>query len=127
MINSTYEERINELEARLSVLEASTSEKKQTAKNPVAPSNPRESKEISGNLLGWISSICFILAAGLIIKLSYDSGWLTHEKQLGIATLFGLALFVGGMFISNTDNHYARFLPAAGPERHPIRCSDHPV
>lgn len=49
-------------------------------------------KPMSGNWLGIVASVCFILAAGFIIKLSIASGWLTHEKQLGLATLFGLAL-----------------------------------
>jgi len=71
-------------------------------------------KPMSGNWLGFVASACFILAACFIVKLSIESGWLTHEKQLGVATLFGMALFIGGIVISNADRIYACFLPAAG-------------
>ncbi|KTC79816.1 hypothetical protein Lche_1836 [Legionella cherrii] len=71
-------------------------------------------KPMSGNWLGLVASVCFILAACFIVKLSIESGWLTHEKQLGVATLFGMALFTGGIVISTADRIYACFLPAAG-------------
>jgi hypothetical protein len=114
MAESKIEERISDMESRLSILEIKAKIKKNNDQVIKKSIHPAANREVSGNLLGWISSICFILAAGLIIKLSFDSGWLTHEKQLGIATLFGFALFAGGLFISNSDNYYARFLPAAG-------------
>ncbi|WP_058477684.1 DUF2339 domain-containing protein [Legionella steigerwaltii] len=71
-------------------------------------------KPMSGNWLGFVASVCFILAACFIVKLSIESGWLTHEKQLGVATLFGMALFAAGLVISSADRIYACFLPAAG-------------
>ncbi|MCW8407736.1 DUF2339 domain-containing protein [Legionella sp. PATHC035] len=71
-------------------------------------------RPMSGNWLGFVASVCFILAACFIVKLSIESGWLTHEKQLGVATLFGMALFAGGIVISTADRIYACFLPAAG-------------
>lgn len=73
-----------------------------------------EPKPVSGIWLGIVATVCFIIAAGFIIKLTIVSGWLTHEKQLTIATLLGLALIMAGLFISSTDILYATFLPAAG-------------
>ena len=77
---------------------------------------------MSGNWLGIVASVCFILAAGFIVKLSIVSGWLTHEKQLGLATLLGLALFTAGILISSADKVYASFLPAAGATILYITC-----
>lgn len=106
----TIEQSLENIQARLSVIEKKLKLTKEPKKTP--PLN--QPQALSGNLLGVVSSICFILAAGLIIKLSIESGWLNPEKQLGLATLLGLALFAGGILISNTDKLYASFLPAAG-------------
>ncbi|RUR19704.1 DUF2339 domain-containing protein [Legionella sp. km535] len=114
MSSLLLEKKIEELQSRISSLES----KLEINKPPVEIAFQEEvkvtPKPISGNLLGVVSSICFILAAGFIFKLSIDSGWLTHEKQLGLASLLGLALFAAGILISNTDKLYASFLPAAG-------------
>ena len=67
-----------------------------------------------GNLLGIVGVICFVLAAGLIIKLSLDSGWLTPPRQIGLALLFGLGLVVAGFALMGADREYASYLPAAG-------------
>jgi uncharacterized membrane protein len=68
----------------------------------------------SGHWLGAIAVICFVLAAGFIIKLSIDSGWLTHERQLGLATLFGFSLIGAGFWLLKSDREYASLLPASG-------------
>jgi uncharacterized membrane protein len=68
----------------------------------------------SGHWLGAIAVICFVLAAGFIIKLSVDSGWLTHERQLGLAVLFGFSLIGAGFWLSKSDREYASLLPGAG-------------
>ena len=67
-----------------------------------------------GNLLGIIAVICFVLAAGFIIKLSIESGWLTPARQVGLAVLFGLSLIGSGLALWHTDREYASLLPAAG-------------
>ncbi|CEG56922.1 DUF2339 domain-containing protein [Legionella fallonii] len=117
-MNSTpITKRLAAIEARLSFIEnylnippqpTATSEPFKQIANKPAP------KPMSGNWLGIVASVCFILAAAFIIKLSIVSGWLTHEKQLGLATLLGLALFTAGILISSADKVYASFLPAAG-------------
>lgn len=73
-----------------------------------------EFKTSSGNWLGMIAIICFVLAAGFIIKLSIDSGWLTPARQIGIAALFGFALIGTGMRLLAYDSEYASLLPASG-------------
>lgn len=68
----------------------------------------------SGNWLGTIAVVCFVLAAGFIIKLSVDSGWLTPERQIVIAMVFGLSLIGAGFALLHADRAYASLLPAAG-------------
>jgi len=68
----------------------------------------------SGNWLGIISIICFVLAAGFIVKLSIDSGWLTPAKQIIIATILGLGLIGVGVKLLKIDRKYMGLLPAGG-------------
>lgn len=110
MNNEALEQSIEDLQKRLDRIEKKLNLNLVQKKVSYSPS----SSALSGNLLGIVSSICFVLAAALIIKLSLDSGWLTHEKQLSFATLLGLTLFAAGLLISSTDKFYASFLPAAG-------------
>ena len=113
------EKSLHALEARVSMVEkingitSTTSKQSRTIKNKRS-THKSTPKPMSGNWLGLVASVCFILAACFIVKLSIESGWLTHEKQLGVATLFGMALFTGGIIISSADRIYACFLPAAG-------------
>lgn len=71
-------------------------------------------RSATGNWLGVVAVICFMLAAGFIIKLSLDSGWLTPIRQIGIAAMFGLGLIAAGLALADSDREYASFLPAAG-------------
>ncbi|RUR08350.1 DUF2339 domain-containing protein [Legionella sp. km772] len=70
--------------------------------------------EKSGNWLGIIAIICFVFAAGFIIKLSIDTGWLTPERQIIIAALIGLCLIATGFCLPTVYRQYASLLPAAG-------------
>jgi len=74
---------------------------------------PQE-RQRTGNWLGAVAVICFVLAAGFIIKLSLDSGWLTPPRQIGLALMFGLGLVAAGLTLLDSDREYASFLPAAG-------------
>jgi uncharacterized membrane protein len=114
MDSTLIEGQLEDIQARLSNIETKLKINLPAVSSPAKEDTQTIPKPISGNLLGVVSSICFILAAGFIFKLSIDSGWLTHEKQLGLATLLGLALFAAGILISNTDKIYSSFLPAAG-------------
>lgn len=68
----------------------------------------------SGNLLGIVAIICFVLAGGFIIKLSIDTGWLTPLRQVIIAALFGFGLIAVGLKALNLDKAYMSKLPATG-------------
>lgn len=79
-----------------------------------APGPAEARKERSGNWLGVVGVICFVLAAAFIIKLSIDSGWLTPERQIGLAVLFGLGLIAAGFALMKSDREYSSLLPGAG-------------
>jgi uncharacterized membrane protein len=68
----------------------------------------------AGNWLGAVAVICFVLAAGFIIKLSLDSGWLTPTRQIGLALMLGFGLVAAGLALLDADRDYASLLPAAG-------------
>lgn len=71
-------------------------------------------RERSGNWLGIVASICFVFAAAFIIKLSIDSGWLTPERQIGLAVLLGFGLIAAGFALLEADREYSSLLPGAG-------------
>lgn len=77
--------------------------------NKVIPASHKQ-----GYWLGYIAVLCFILAAIFIIKLSVETGWLTPERQIGIAFLFGVGLIGCGLKVLPLDREYASLLPAAG-------------
>ena len=119
------EKRLIDIENRLSNIEAHLviktpnpaasvpPEQKLTYSQPsVSPRLPTISKP--GNWLGLTAIICFVLAAGFIIKLSIDSGWLTPARQIGIAVLFGFSLIGAGFALLSSDRSYASLLPATG-------------
>lgn len=67
-------------------------------------------------LLGWSGSLALVLAAAYLIKLAYDSGWLSLSPQarVGIALLSSTALIGTGLYLRQKDRHYASLLPATG-------------
>lgn len=77
-------------------------------------SGPAVRRERSGNWLGIVASICFVFAAAFIIKLSIDSGWLTPERQIGLAVLLGFGLIAAGFALLEADREYSSLLPGAG-------------
>jgi Predicted membrane protein (DUF2339) len=124
------EKRLASIESRLSEIESNfskpnnqliTSSKNFTSSEddhnlvqpPISSSN-EEIEKSRGNWLGIIAVICFVLAGGFIIKLSIETGWLTAERQVGIAILFGISLIFSRTLLINIDNEYSSFLPAAG-------------
>lgn len=64
--------------------------------------------------LGILASICFILAAGFMLKLAIDNGIFTPIMQLGASILFGFSLIFIGFKLYKKDNAYASLLPAVG-------------
>lgn len=109
-----------EIESRLAKIESvlHITPKSQTAPTQT-PAVTAKAQEIqrstrSGNWLGVVGAICFVIAAGFIIKLSIDSGWLTPVRQIGLAILLGVSLIVSGLALMKADREYAGLLPAAG-------------
>ncbi len=122
------EGRLHSIESRLSEIEKclglpekeyTTSVNDPGAQSPAtsvkeAPSPLVPSEENAGNWLGIVAVICFVLAAGFIVKLSIESGWLTPTRQIGLAALLGLSLIVIGFALMKTYREYASLLPGAG-------------
>ncbi len=116
------EKRLNDIETRLSSIEETLKIAPPFISTPPktsAPAKPREPVSATvvtkpGNWLGLTAIICFVLAAGFIIKLSIDTGWLTPARQIGIAALFGFALIGAGFALLSSDRSYASLLPATG-------------
>lgn len=116
------EKRLTDIEARLTNIELSlkisppvfsTSQKQKPIVSAPHDIIPRPIAK-PGIWLGLTAIICFVLAAGFIVKLSIDSGWLTPFRQIGIATLFGLSLITTGFALLSSDRAYASLLPATG-------------
>jgi uncharacterized membrane protein len=65
-------------------------------------------------LMAWAAGFALLLAAVYFLKLVYDVGWLTPERQIVLAVLAGFALIAGGLFFARIDRAYAAYLPALG-------------
>lgn len=65
-------------------------------------------------ILGWTGATALVLAAAYLIRLALDAGWLTPERQLGLALLSGLGLIGAGLRLRAADRQYASLLPAGG-------------
>lgn len=85
---------------------------------PASTQKPAPSSQsgIITRLLGLGGSLALVLAAAYLIKLAYDSGWLSLSPQMriGLAMLGGLALITTGLYLRKKDRSYASLLPAAG-------------
>lgn len=65
-------------------------------------------------ILGWTGATALVLALAYLIRLALDAGWLTPERQLGLAVLSGLSLIGAGLRLRTADRQYASLLPASG-------------
>ena len=65
-------------------------------------------------ILGWTGATALVLAVAYLIRLALDAGWLTPERQLGLAVLSGFALIGAGLKLRTADKQYASLLPAGG-------------
>lgn len=140
----TLEERLAQVEARLERVErllpatqaapaavkesAAAAQEMQPASAPPAPVRrvmdpqydtpapvPSESSEIPvTQILGWTGATALVLAVAYLIRLALDAGWLTPERQLGLAVLSGLGLIGAGLKLRSADKQYASLLPAGG-------------
>lgn len=117
---AALELRLDRLEGRPKAPANPTPSAPPLAAKPLAPpptwkDNLTEPIELApGTWLGLIGIVCLVLAAGFLIKLSIDSGWLTPVRQIGLAFLFGMSLVGVGLKLLDRDRAYASFLPGAG-------------
>lgn len=65
-------------------------------------------------LLGWSGAAALVMAAVYLIRLVLDSGWLTPERQIGLAVTGGLVLIGAGLALRHANRQYASLLPAGG-------------
>ena len=70
-------------------------------------------------MLGWGGAAALVLAASYIVRLAIASGWLTPERQIGLAVLFALAMIGIGLWLRHSESSaagkdYAGLLPAGG-------------
>lgn len=77
-----------------------------------APVEPAASSATT--LMAWAAGFALLLAVVYFLKLVYDAGWLTPERQVLLATLGGLSLIAAGFAFARVDRQYAAYLPAAG-------------
>ena len=94
-----------------------TSSHANTTAPPLSSIDTKENAEqhnLATTILGWSGATALVLAAAYIIRLAIQSGWLTPERQIGLAVLSGLALIVTGFLLRNIDRRYASLLPAGG-------------
>jgi uncharacterized membrane protein len=83
------------------------------------PTEPRRRSVQPGSLpitqiLGWTGATAIVLAMAYLIRLALDTGWLTPERQLGLAVVTGAALIASGLWLRAADRVYASLLPAGG-------------
>lgn len=113
---ATINARLERIEAHLALSAPSKSVESVESVEPLVSSLPatQTKEKATGNWLGVSAVLCFVLAAGFIIQLSINSGWLTPGKRIGLAILLGIALIGAGLKLLKSDRPYASFLPAAG-------------
>jgi len=80
---------------------------------PVSRARPRNPVAAT-QVLGWSGAAALVLAAVYFIRLAIDAGWLTPERQVGVAAACGMGLIWLGLALRNANRNYASLLPAAG-------------
>lgn len=110
----TIEERLDAIESRLSKLEARGGFRTPPPKPTPVPKVVHDGPPLATQLLGWGGAAALVLAASYVIKLAISSGWLTPERQIGIAIIGALAMIALGLKLRDGDRAYAGLLPAGG-------------
>lgn len=118
--NQNQEAQLTQIEERLSNIESKLGLTKVASKpanlTPTNNETTREEEKVSSvtSILGWSGASALVLAAVYLIRLAIDSGWLTPERQVGLAVLGGLILIGAGLALRHVNRHYAALLPAGG-------------
>lgn len=119
------EERLTTIESRLSILPQALASSLHPGPTPlpipekplpsVARPEARAGSGISATtVMGWGGVTALVLATAYLIRLAIDSGWLTPERQVGIAGVFGAVLIVSGLLMRDSSRRYGSLLPAGG-------------
>ncbi len=113
---STPESPRNPAIARESVVSALPAGLREAASSarPAAAKTDQQRPAPVTQILGWSGAAALVLAAVYFIRLAVDAGWLTPERQVGLAALSGVALIWMGLVLRKADRRYASLLPAAG-------------
>ena len=123
---TSMEERLSTIEERLSKLEhgsqvhtvATVTPSPATAQKakisaPPAPVAKPEGPPLATKLLGWGGAGSLVLAASYFVKLAWEAGWLTPERQIGLSIVAALIMVAVGLMLKSRDREYAGLLPAA--------------
>lgn len=125
---SDIEKRFDHIEERLLNIELKLGIQTEPAARPATPEPPAAAPAKSvqtrtrpaveavsaTRLMAWCGALTLVLAVVYFLKLVYDTGWLTPERQVGLAALGGFALIVIGLALQQLDRAYSAFLPAVG-------------
>ena len=124
---TSMEERLSTIEERLSKLEhgsqvhtvATVTPSPATAQKakisaPPAPVAKPEGPPLATKLLGWGGAGSLVLAASYFVKLAWEAGWLTPERQIGLSIVAALIMVAVGLMLKSRDREYAGLLPAGG-------------
>ena len=137
ILDMTLEERLGQIEARLSKLERSIALDSQPFVKPAATKNvsavsvapaaqvrprstpaheikPESNTSPVTSILGWAGATALVLASIYLVSLAIDAGWLTPVRQVMLSMLGGVICIGVGLMLRSRDMHYASLLPAAG-------------
>jgi hypothetical protein len=120
----TPDDRLALIEARLSRIESKLAlpkinkstritEPSAATTHPASPPHHTSMPSIT-SLMGWGGATALVMAAAYLIRLAVDSGWLTPERQVGLAIIGGIALIAAGLALRHANRQYASLLPAGG-------------
>lgn len=127
-----YDDRLKRIEDRLAAIESHLSIPQPAATAPPRPAptplpatgkplpeiskpEPRTGTGLSATtVLGWGGVAALVLATAYLIRLAIESGWLTPERQVGIAGIFGIGLVATGLLLREPYKRYGSLLPAGG-------------
>lgn len=65
-------------------------------------------------IMGWAGVTLLVIAAAYLIRLVYDTGWLTPQRQVLLAVASAIAMIGIGLRLRSTDDRYASLAAAGG-------------
>lgn len=98
-------------------LKAATRTRAEDAESPFFEPQRDPGELTVTQVMGWAGATLLVLAAAYLIRLVYDTGWLTPARQIALAFLGGVALIAAGLRLGRSERvgrDYASLLPAGG-------------